>query len=120
MDPLPLAMELMRCPSVTPQDAGAQKVLAAVLESLGFTCTHLPFEGDGGDPVDNLYARIGSGGPFLCFAGHTDVVPPGDAAAWCVPPFAPEVREGFLYGRGAEDMKAAIACMVAAVASIRD
>lgn len=115
-DPLPLALELIRRPSVTPHDEGALDVLQAALQALGFSCTRLPFEGDGGEPTDNLYARLGVGAPYLMFAGHTDVVPPGDAAAWSVPPFMPEVRDGYLIGRGAEDMKGAIACMVAAVA----
>lgn len=119
IDPIALAAELMRCPSVTPEDHGAQKALARVLESLGFRCTHLHFEGDGGDPVDNLYARLGGAGPHFAFAGHTDVVPVGDVAAWSVPPFDGTVKDGFLYGRGAEDMKAAIACMVAAVSRLQ-
>lgn len=118
-DPLPLAIELIRRPSVTPRDEGALDVLQKALEALGFACTRLPFEGDGGDATDNLYARLGTGSPFLCFAGHTDVVPPGDVSAWTSPPFMPEVREGYLYGRGAEDMKGAIACMVAAVARVQ-
>ncbi len=107
-DPVPLAQALIRCASVTPADAGAQDVLAAALDALGFTVWRLPF---GATP--NLFARRGTGGTHLCFAGHTDVVPPG--AAWSADPFGGEVREGVLYGRGACDMKGAIAAFVAAV-----
>lgn len=110
-DPLPLAAALIRCPSVTPEDAGAQTVLAEALNRLGFACTDLTY-----GRVRNLYARIGSGRPALCFAGHTDVVPPGNAA-WSVEPFAAEVRDGVLYGRGATDMKGNIAAFVAALAA---
>ncbi len=110
-DPLPLAQALIRCASVTPADAGAQAVLAAALEGLGFTVTRLRF----GD-IENLYARIGTAGPHLCFAGHTDVVPAG-AGAWTAAPFAGELRDGVLYGRGACDMKGAIAAFVAGCAA---
>lgn len=109
-DPIPLAQALIRRASVTPADEGAQGILAARLAQLGFTITQRKF----GD-VDNLYARLGTAGPNLCFAGHTDVVPVGDAAAWSVDPFAAEIRDGYLIGRGAADMKASIAAMVAAV-----
>jgi succinyl-diaminopimelate desuccinylase len=109
-DPLALAQALLRCPSVTPDDAGAQDVLAASLESLGFSVTRLRFGG-----IENLFARIGAGAPHVCFAGHTDVVPAG--AGWRVPAFAGEVSDGRLYGRGACDMKGAIAAFVAAAAS---
>ncbi len=109
-DPLPLAQALIRCASVTPADAGAQDVLARALEALGFTVTRFR---NGG--IANLFARIGSGRPHFCFAGHTDVVPPG-AAAWSAGPFAAEVREGVLYGRGACDMKGGIAAFVAGAA----
>lgn len=114
VDSLALSRALIRCPSVTPADAGALDMLTVVLEALGFACHRLRFEESGTEPVDNLYARLGSDWPNLCFAGHTDVVPPGDG--WCVDPFAGEVRDGRLYGRGAADMKCAIACFVAAVA----
>ena len=114
-DPLALAQALIRAPSVTPADGGAQGLLAAALADLGFAVTHLPF-GDPAHPTPNLFARLGTGRPHLCFAGHTDVVPPGDAS-WSVPPFAAELRDGVLYGRGACDMKGAIACFVAAVAA---
>jgi succinyl-diaminopimelate desuccinylase len=108
-DPLPLAQRLIRCASVTPADAGAQDVLAEALAALGFTIHRLRF-----GETENLYARLGTGSPHLCFAGHTDVVPPG--AGWRHDPFGGVVEEGVLYGRGACDMKAAIAAFVAAVA----
>lgn len=112
-DPLPLAQALLRCPSVTPADLGALDVLQGALEKLGFACRRMKF-----GEVDNLYAKRGTGLPHLCFAGHTDVVPPGDLAAWTVDPFAAEIRDGNLIARGAVDMKAAIACFVAAIASV--
>lgn len=110
-DPLSLAQTLMAKPSVTPADFGALDTLQAALTALGFTCKRYRFA-----EVDNLYARLGEGAPNLCFAGHTDVVPVGDLAAWTSDPFAPAIRNGHLFGRGAADMKAAIACFVAAVA----
>ena len=116
VDPLELSSALIRCPSVTPTDAGALGVLEDALEGLGFACHRLGFSADGMADVDNLYARYGDGRPNFCFAGHTDVVPVGDAAAWSVPPFAAEVIDRRLFGRGAADMKCAIACFVAAVA----
>jgi len=114
LDPVSLAQALIRCASVTPADAGAQSVLRAVLEPLGFACTDLPF-GEGEARIENLYARIGSGAPHFCFAGHTDVVPPGNAP-WADDPFAATIRDGRLFGRGACDMKGAIACFAAAAA----
>ncbi|MGE3303689.1 MAG: succinyl-diaminopimelate desuccinylase [Hyphomonadaceae bacterium] len=111
-DPLPLAQALMRRPSVTPADEGALDTLQAALEGLGFACRRMKF-----GQIDNLFAKRGSGRPHLCFAGHTDVVPVGDAAAWSVDPFAATVKDGQLIGRGAADMKGAIAAFVAAVAS---
>ncbi|MQA67440.1 MAG: succinyl-diaminopimelate desuccinylase [Alphaproteobacteria bacterium] len=113
--PLDLARRLIRCPSVTPKDEGALDVLQEALKSLGFTCTRLPFSQDGTATVDNLYARLGTAEPNFCYAGHTDVVPVGDPANWTVDPFAAEVIDGVLYGRGASDMKAGIAAFVAAV-----
>ena len=110
-DPIALARDLIRRPSVTPADAGALAVLREALEALGFVCRPMPF----GD-IDNLYARLGTGRPHLCFAGHTDVVPVGDAAAWSQPPFEAALRDGVLIGRGAADMKSSIAAFVAAVA----
>ncbi|MDP2700269.1 succinyl-diaminopimelate desuccinylase [Thalassospira sp.] len=112
---LDLARNLIRCPSVTPNDAGALDVLQATLEARGFTVTRKVFAEDGLDPIDNLYARRGTQGRNFCFAGHTDVVPAGDVAAWSVDPFGAEVVDGRLFGRGAADMKTGIACFVGAV-----
>jgi succinyl-diaminopimelate desuccinylase len=109
-DPLGLAQALIRCASVTPADAGAQGVLAEALEALGFTVTKLRY-----GEIENLFARIGTGGPHICFAGHTDVVPEGNGS-WSSGPFGGEVRDGVLFGRGACDMKGAIASFVAAAA----
>jgi succinyl-diaminopimelate desuccinylase len=114
-DPIALAQALIRRPSVTPHDEGALAVLEGALTPLGFACHRLRFESPGTPAVDNLYARLGSTGPNFCFAGHTDVVPPGDGTRWERDPFAGEVAEGVLYGRGATDMKGAIAAFVAAV-----
>ncbi len=116
VDPLALAQALIRCPSVTPKDAGALGVLEDALKPLGFACHRLTFHEADGAPVDNLYARTGTQAPLFCFAGHTDVVPPGDTKAWRSDPFAAEIRDGVLYGRGAADMKTAIAAFVAATA----
>ncbi|MEJ5141002.1 succinyl-diaminopimelate desuccinylase [Gluconobacter albidus] len=112
-DPVTLARDLLRCPSVTPADGGAQMLLAGVLEGMGFETVHLPF-GPAEAPTPNLYARLGTGRPTLCFAGHTDVVPPGEG--WAHDPFAAVVQDGRLYGRGIADMKGGVACFVAAVA----
>ena len=113
IDPVALTRDLIRSPSVTPVDAGAMATLKGALEALGFTCRDLPFEG-----TPNLYARRGNDGPNLCFAGHTDVVPTGTVAAWSHDPFAAEVRDGVLFGRGAVDMKGGIACWLAAVSRV--
>ena len=114
-DPLALAQGLIRCASVTPEDGGAIGYLESVLAGLGFTCHRLAFGEDMGRPrIENLYARIGTDGPHLCFAGHTDVVPVG--TGWSVDPFAALVRDGQLFGRGAADMKGGVACFTAAVA----
>jgi succinyl-diaminopimelate desuccinylase len=110
-DPIALAQDLIRRPSVTPADAGAMDVLQAALAGLGFTCRRMRF-----GEIENLYARRGTAGLNLCFAGHTDVVPVGDAGAWMKPPFAGVVEDGVLYGRGAVDMKGSIAAFVAAAA----
>jgi len=109
IDPLALAQALIRRPSVTPKDAGALDILETVLKELGFVTHRLPF----GD-VDNLYARLGSEAPHFCFAGHTDVVPVGEG--WSADPFGAQIKDGMLYGRGAADMKSAIAAFVAAAA----
>ncbi|MHA1599725.1 MAG: succinyl-diaminopimelate desuccinylase [Alphaproteobacteria bacterium] len=118
LDPVELTRRLIRCPSVTPEEGGALTLLAEVLDDLGFTCERLRFSEAGHADVDNLYARIGGGGRQFCFAGHTDVVPVGDAAAWSVDPFAAELVDGRVIGRGAVDMKGAIACFVAAAADV--
>src|SRR5450631_3522544 len=115
-DPVALSQALIRCPSVTPADAGAIAVLEAALRPLGFACHRLRFEDAGNAPIENLYARIGTQGPNFCFAGHTDVVPPGDAKLWKHDPFGAVIANGTLYGRGAVDMKSAIACFAAAAA----
>lgn len=115
-DPLDLSRRLIRCPSVTPRDEGALDILQEALESLGFTCTRLPFSEEGAEDVDNLYARLGTGEPNFCYAGHTDVVPVGDPAGWTVDPFGAEIIDDVLYGRGASDMKAGIGAFVAATA----
>ena len=117
VDPVALAQDLIRCASVTPADVGAQAVLAQALTALGFRVEKLTFGGPPDGPVDNLFATIGAGAPHFAFAGHTDVVPVGDAAAWSVAPFAAVVANGRLVGRGANDMKSAIAAFVAAAAA---
>jgi succinyl-diaminopimelate desuccinylase len=116
VDPVALPRALVRCSSVTPADAGAQAVLAEALRPLGFSVEQLSFATGGEPAIDNLFARLGDAGPHLAFAGHTDVVPEGDVAGWTVDPFAAEIRDGWLYGRGAADMKGEIACFVAATA----
>jgi succinyl-diaminopimelate desuccinylase len=116
VDPAALAAELIRCPSVTPRDAGAIDVLVRALDRLGFACTKLEFTEPGTEPVLNLYARLGRSGRNFCFAGHTDVVPVGRRESWTVDPFGAEVIDGALFGRGAADMKGGIAAFVAAVA----
>jgi len=114
-DPVAIAQALIRCRSVTPADAGALAIVEAVLSSLGFSCQRLKF-----DDVENLYARLGTAGPNFCFAGHSDVVPPGDLGLWRFDPFAGEVANGVLHGRGAADMKGGIAAFIAAVARKRE
>ena len=122
IDPVDFACALIRRPSVTPADAGALDTLQAALEGLGFTCTRYPFgSGAAGEPdarVDNLYARLGTKAPNFCFAGHTDVVPAGDKEQWAQDPFAGTVKNGELLGRGAADMKGAIAGFVGAVSQL--
>ena len=112
-----LARALIRCPSVTPKDAGALALLENVLKTAGFATTRVTFSEPGTPDVDNLYARIGTGAPYLVFAGHTDVVPPGDRAHWRFDPFAAEVADGMIFGRGASDMKGAVAAFAAAAAA---
>src|SRR6201995_934916 len=114
-DALSIAQALIRCPSVTPLDAGALGVLETLLKQHGFATHRVTFSEAGTADVDNLYARIGEHAPHITFAGHTDVVPVGDEAAWSHGAFSGEVKDGFLFGRGAVDMKGGIACSVAAV-----
>ena len=113
-DPVAIARDLLRFPSVTPVDGGALAYLHSVLAKAGFSVHRMTFAEPGTAPIENLYARIGTERPNLVFAGHTDVVPPGDETMWRHPPFAGAVEDGRLYGRGAVDMKGGIACFVAA------
>jgi succinyl-diaminopimelate desuccinylase len=115
IDALSIARDLLRCPSVTPADAGALGVLENVLKGAGFEVHRVTFGEPGTADIDNLYARIGNSAPHIIFAGHTDVVPPGDESAWTHGAFSGDVKDGFLYGRGAVDMKGGIACSLAAV-----
>jgi len=114
-DPVAIARDLLRCRSVTPAEGGALAFLQKTLTAAGFAVERVTFREPGADDVENLYARIGSAAPHLMFAGHTDVVPPGDETAWRYPPFAAESDGKELYGRGAVDMKGGIACALAAV-----
>lgn len=120
IDPVEFASTLIRCPSITPADQGALDVLQGALEDMGFACTRYPFgaAGDEGARVDNLYARLGTDAPNFCYAGHTDVVPVGQAEGWDEPPFSGAVKDGVLWGRGAADMKGGIAAFVAAVSEL--
>src|ERR1044071_4508687 len=111
VDPIDLTRRLIRAPSVTPADAGAMDIVQRELETLGFACRRMRF-----GEIENLYARYGTARPNLCFAGHTDVVPVGEAAAWSKDAFAAEVVDGVLIGRGSVDMKSAIAAFAAAAA----
>ncbi len=119
-DPIALAQALIRCPSVTPEDGGVLGVLEDALRPLGFRCERMPFAQAGTPDVDNLYARIGAEGPNFCFGGHTDVVPVGDREAWTHDPFGAEIEDGVLHGRGASDMKGAVAAFAAAAARFLD
>ena len=114
-DAVSITRDLVRCPSVTPADAGALGVLENILKAAGFEVHRVTFSEPGTADIDNLYARIGERAPHLSFAGHTDVVPAGDEAAWSHGAFSGDIKDGFLYGRGAVDMKGGIACSVAAV-----
>jgi succinyl-diaminopimelate desuccinylase len=114
-DPVAIARDLLRCPSVTPAEGGALAYLQTALTGAGFTVERVTFSEPGADDVENLYARIGKGSPHLVLAGHTDVVSPGDETRWRYAPFGGQINDGILYGRGAVDMKGAIACALAAV-----
>lgn len=116
MDVIELTQKLIACPSITPKDEGALVYLAQQLETLGFTCHRLDF-GEGDEHVPNLFARLGTGAPHICYAGHTDVVPTGPVEAWTYGPFNPHIEDGVLYGRGASDMKGSVAAFTAAVAA---
>ena len=113
-NPTQLTQALVRCKSITPKDDGALKIVENHLSSIGFECNSLSFSGNGSYDVKNLFASIGSDGPHLAFAGHTDVVPPGNEESWKYPPFSATIDKDKLYGRGTEDMKSNIACFVSA------
>jgi succinyl-diaminopimelate desuccinylase len=113
-DPITIARDLVRCRSVTPAEGGALGMIERLLAGAGFSVARMTFAEPGTAPVENLYARLGTDPPHLVFAGHTDVVPPGDEARWSHPPFAGEIAGGMLFGRGAVDMKGGIACALAA------
>jgi succinyl-diaminopimelate desuccinylase len=114
-DPVALTAQLVQCPSVTPAEGGALAFLDKTLTAAGVNVHRMTYSEPGSADVENLYARIGNTSPHLMFAGHTDVVPPGDEKSWALPPFSGQVKDGMLYGRGAVDMKGGIACAVAAV-----
>lgn len=113
-DPVAMLQQLIRCPSVTPKEAGALSAVEGWLSEAGFQCERLVFKDKDTPDVDNLFARIGTGTPHFCFAGHTDVVPQGDETIWTHPPFAAAIKDGRIYGRGATDMKGSIAAFAAA------
>ncbi|WP_455474186.1 succinyl-diaminopimelate desuccinylase [Bartonella sp. B30(2025)] len=117
-DPVQLLQELIRCPSVTPHEAGALSTLEQFLKKIGFSVERPIFTDNNTEAVENLYAKMGKDGPHLMFAGHTDVVPPGRLENWTYPPFEGVINQGKLYGRGAVDMKGAIACFVAALVRV--
>ena len=117
-NPIDVLQALIRCPSVTPAEGGALTTLQALLEPLGLEVTRMTASEPGTPDIENLYARLGSDGPHLMFAGHTDVVPVGSEADWSHPPFGAEIADGMLYGRGAVDMKGGIACFVTALARL--
>ena len=119
-DAISIAQQLVRCPSVTPADAGALGVLENILKSAGFEVHRVTFGEPGTSDIDNLYARLGNSAPHLTFAGHTDVVPPGDESAWSHGAFAGDVKDGFLFGRGAVDMKGGLCCALFAAKAVLD
>jgi succinyl-diaminopimelate desuccinylase len=120
MDPVAILQALIRCPSVTPAEAGALDYLERLLKASGFRTVRLPFSEPGTADVDNLYARYGSARPHFCFAGHSDVVPPGGDADWTHPPFAGALADGQVWGRGAVDMKGSIAAFAAAALALAE
>jgi succinyl-diaminopimelate desuccinylase len=113
-DPIKLTQALVQCRSITPKDEGALGIVENHLNKIGFSCTRLPFTDQQSYDVNNLFATIGSTGKHLAFAGHTDVVPPGNKNSWTYPPFSGKIVGDKLYGRGSEDMKSNIACFIAA------
>ena len=117
LDYVSLTQALVKCPSVTPHDEGALQVVEDYLKDLGFECTRLPFSEDGFNDIDNLFAKIGETGKHLAFAGHTDVVPPGNEKSWKYPPFSATIADEKIYGRGTEDMKGNVACFMSATNS---
>lgn len=119
-DPVTLTQNLIQCPSITPLEGGALDLLEVELSSMGFVCHRLKFSDDGTPDVDNLYARLGTTGPVLGYAGHTDVVPVGDEGAWTMDPFAADIKDGAVWGRGASDMKGSIAAFVVAARRFLD
>lgn len=120
VDPIELAQKLIKCPSITPHDKGALRVIEKALKPMGFNCHYLEFSDEEHPTVKNLYARRGNNGKHLCFAGHTDVVPTGDTKSWTHAPFSAKIVDEKLYGRGAVDMKGAIACFIAATSEFLD
>ena len=116
-DELLLAKELIRFPTITPIDAGIMKYLEKKLKSLGFKTKILEFKDKNTKPVKNLYARLGKKSPNFCYAGHLDVVPPGNLKDWTTNPFKPSIKRGHLIGRGANDMKSSVASFISAVSS---
>ena len=117
---LELAKELIKFPSITPIDAGVMSFFEKKLKKLGFRTKIITFKDKKNKPVKNLYARLGNKGPNFCYAGHLDVVPPGNLNDWTVNPFKPKVKNGHLIGRGANDMKSSIAAFVSAVSIFFD
>ena len=115
IDEIRFTQELIKKPSVTPKDLGAMNVVVKHLKKLGFKCKLMSFQEKGTDKIINLYAKYGNQSPNLCFAGHTDVVPPGDVSSWSTNPFGAKIKKGYLYGRGVSDMKGGIGCFIAAV-----
>jgi len=120
LDVIKLTQEIIRCPSVTPADEGAQETLIAPLKEMGFEIFDLPFDGNGSYPVKNFFARLGTGSPHICYAGHTDVVPIGDEGAWTHPPFDAVIENGVMYGRGTSDMKGGNVAFIVAISKFLD